>query len=294
MAVSGRISRSDRVTLPGFAHVPQHPERRPRARHARAIDSHTAGSYHIARIVTTLFGGRPASVGFTFDPAGSYAQVYRQQGVDLAFATGVMGWDLTDDRFFRALEIAASEGLDLTFDVQPLEKADHPNTVEIRLAAADGTTMFVRARSIGGGAVEITRVDGWPVVLRGSTWDVLVEVEVGAAGQVATGTGAGQVAGDIERTTVHGRGTTCCAPDVLLLIARRLDRLDTATRAALLAVPGVVRVREASPVGFVKRGRPLFETAGEMVALAEARGVSLGHIALQYEAQVLGFPSACP
>jgi L-serine dehydratase len=253
--------------------------------------SHTAGSYHIARIVTTLFGGHPASVGFTFDPAGSYAQVYRQQGVDLAFAAGVMGWDLTDDRFFRALEVAAAEGLDLTFDVQPLEKADHPNTVEIRLAAADGTTMVARARSVGGGAVEVTQVDSWPVLLRGDTWDLLVEVRAGAADKVAAVLGAGgHVAGDIERTAVHGRGATCCAPDVLLLIARRSDRLDTATRAALLAVPGVVRVREASPVAFVKRGRPLFETAGEMVALAEARGVSLGAIALQYEAQVLGVP----
>lgn len=253
--------------------------------------SHTAGSYHIARILTTLLGSRPASVAFTFDPTGSYARVYRQQGVDLAFATGVMGWDLTDERYFRALELAAAEGVVLAFGVQPLDKPDHPNAVEIRMTAAGGARFLARARSVGGGAVEVTSLDGWPLLLRGQSWDMLVEAKATAANQVAALLGARPLAGNIERVAARSQAETSCAvDDVLLLIARGLERLDLETRAALAAVPGVLGVREAAPIGFVTRGDPLFGTAAEMVALAEARQVSLGAIALAYEAQVLGIP----
>ncbi|MBE0713608.1 MAG: hypothetical protein IH583_14645, partial [Candidatus Aminicenantes bacterium] len=51
--------------------------------------SHTAGSYHIGRLVRSLLGEDAATAAFTFDPSGSYAKTYRQQGVDLALATGL-------------------------------------------------------------------------------------------------------------------------------------------------------------------------------------------------------------
>ena len=89
-----------------------------------------------------------------------------------------MGWDLTDDRFATSLERAAEAGLDIRFDVRPLAKPDHPNTVEIGLRAADGRSLAATARSIGGGAVEVVEVDGWPVRLTGYTWEALVEAPV--------------------------------------------------------------------------------------------------------------------
>ena len=60
--------------------------------------SHTAASVHIGTLARALLGEEPASAVLTFDPNGSYAQVYSQQGSDLAFATGLMGWAMTDDR----------------------------------------------------------------------------------------------------------------------------------------------------------------------------------------------------
>src|SRR5512144_1664195 len=83
--------------------------------------SHTAGSYHIARIAVDVLGTRPRRARIAFDPAGSYAQVYREQGVDRAFAVGLLGWSLTDPRFPQALERAPSAGLDVAFEVRPLK-----------------------------------------------------------------------------------------------------------------------------------------------------------------------------
>ena len=74
--------------------------------------SHTAGSYHIGKLCASLLGSRPARARVTFDGDGSYGQVYRQQGVDRAFACALLGWPLTDSRFFCALESAGGEGLD--------------------------------------------------------------------------------------------------------------------------------------------------------------------------------------
>ncbi|MGD2165628.1 MAG: hypothetical protein PVH50_08865, partial [Anaerolineae bacterium] len=47
--------------------------------------SHTAGAFRIGRIARDLLDGEPVSAEFIFDPGGSLAEVYRQQGSDLAF-----------------------------------------------------------------------------------------------------------------------------------------------------------------------------------------------------------------
>ena len=242
--------------------------------------SHTAGSYHIGTIVRGLLGAPPAAAGFAFDPAGSYSQVYRQQGVDRAFATALMGWELTDDRFAAALDLAAAAGLGIRFDVRPLAHPDHPNTVEITMRAADGRALSATARSIGGGAVEVVDVDGWPVRLTGYTWEALADAPPALADRALAALAAdGQLAGDPLRQERDGR---------VLIDVPRLAPLDAATRTALDALGPDVTLREAPPIAFVKRGRPLFESAAEMLALARERGWTLGRAALAYEAELLG------
>jgi L-serine dehydratase len=242
--------------------------------------SHTAGSYHIASTVRGLLGVAPAAAEFAFDPAGSYAQVYWQQGVDRAFATALMGWDLTDDRFAASLGHAAEAGLDIRFVARPLTRPEHPNTVEISLRGADGRALTATARSIGGGAVEVLEVDGWPVHLTGYTWEVLVETTPEAAAAVVSIVSAdGGLAAEPARID---RGAHS------LIDARRLKPLDAAARAALEALGAEARLREAPPIGFVKRGRQLFQSAAEMLALAQEKAWSLGRAGLAYEAELLG------
>jgi L-serine dehydratase len=135
--------------------------------------SHTAGSYHIGRLVRSLLGEAPARAAFTFDPNGSYAATYRQQGVDLALTAGLLGWPITDERFARALTLARRQGLRTRFEIAPLEGADHPNTVAIEVAAKSGRTLKATARSVGGGMVMVTEVDGRQMMLDGKSPAVL-------------------------------------------------------------------------------------------------------------------------
>jgi L-serine dehydratase len=241
--------------------------------------SHTAGSFHIAVLAKALLGGTPVRARFVFDPAGSYAHVYEQQGVDRAFAAGLLGWALTDDRFFDALQAARTSGLELSFSVGTIPGADHPNTVEVELVAADGGHLSLRAKSVGGGAIEIVRVGAWPVRLTGETWCVLVDTVAGSLENARTiACSDGAAAG--PESVVAGASTS-------LLVVPRAERLAADRVAQLLALPGVVAFREAPPTAFAKRGRPLFTSAREMLALAEQRGCSLGQAALAYEAGLL-------
>jgi L-serine dehydratase len=242
--------------------------------------SHTAGSYHIAVLARALVGPRLVRAKVTFDPAGSYARVYREQGVDRAFALGFLGWALTDSRFLMGLEEASTAGLALTFDVEPLDGADHPNTVDIELASADGAEARMRAKSVGGGAIEVTRVNGYEVRLAGETHSVLAEVRTGAEAEVATLVEADGAA--IGRTASQGRdGTT-------MLVVQRLSPLAPGASARIAAGPGILTLRELPPSARVKRGHPIFESAEKMVSLAQERGWSLGQVALAYESELLG------
>ena len=244
--------------------------------------SHTAGSHRIAVLAAALLGVRPVQVRLTFDPAGSYARVYRQQGSDRAFAAGFMGWPMTDDRFPDALEWTAREGIDLQFHIAPQAGSGHPNTVAIDLTAEDGRRLSLSARSIGGGAVEVTDIDGWPIRLTGETWGVFAEASADSAASLqslVTADGLGTDAPTLTRRNER-----------VLVQAHRLGPLPADARARLATTSGVAWVGESPPLAFIKRGPPLFESAADMVRLAEARSCSLGRLAAAYEAQVLGLP----
>jgi L-serine dehydratase len=247
--------------------------------------SHTAAPYYIGTLARALLGGEPAAATITFDAGGSWAEVYHQQGSDLAFAAGLMGWDLTDERFYQALDLAPNQGLDLTFTVAPLTMADHPNTVEMQLVSRGRSRLRLMAKSTGGGAITISRIEGWPIHLSGSVHEVLVAFEPGA-----------------EPWTVHDRlaqdGQILEAPRLqdhderLLLHVSRFSALVPDLLAEIKTMPGVQQVWTAPPVFFLQRGKPLFGSAAEMLAIAEDRGWSLGRTALAYEAALLGLPES--
>ena len=244
--------------------------------------SHTAAPYHIGRLARSLLGDQPLAATFTFDPGGSFAEVYRQQGSDLGFVAGLMDWPLTGEGFPNALDRAAAAGVEVVFAVQPLPEADHPNTVEIKMRSRQGRHLRLVANSIGGGAIVCTRVEDWPVDLRGDAHEVLVVLEESAEAAVRELlVGGDDVA--LHRQAQGGR---------VLLHVRHPSALGAETVAQIEALPGVRHLWTAAPIFFVQRGAPLFSSAAQMVSLAEERGCSLGKIALAYESALLGLPPA--
>jgi L-serine dehydratase len=242
--------------------------------------SHTAGSYRIGRIARSLLGEEPVSAIFSFDPEGSYAKTYKQQGADLGFAAGLMGWPITDERFPQALESAAQEGISIVFQTSPISGADHPNTVLLELAGRQGRGLSALAQSVGGGLIVFRQVEGWEVELTGKTHDLLVECDETAIPQVealfkSEEAFEGAIA-EIARGTkalVHFRGSVAVGEEAL----RQIRSLS-----------GAHRIWSVPPIFFVQRGEPLFSSAKEMITLALSRRFRLGRVALEYESRLLG------
>ncbi len=242
--------------------------------------SHTAGSYHIGRLVRSLLGEDAATASFTFDRDGSYAKTYRQQGVDLALASGLLGWPITDGRFARALAVAPERGLKLRFRIARLEKADHPNTVRMELVSKSGRELEATAKSVGGGMIALTEIDGWPVLLDGKSHEVLVLAGARQARAVERILAAdGLLAGPPVRSTKGGK---------VFLSFKRKAPVGAEARALLGQLPGIHGIWSAPPLFYIKKGEPLFLSGTEMVEAARRKRLSLGRIALAYEAGLLG------
>ena len=240
--------------------------------------SHTAAAWRISTLARNLLGEGVAEAEFTFDPWGSWGVVYDQQGSDLAFAAGLLGWSLEDARFFDALKHAPGEGVTISFRLEPLPWATHPNDVRLRLRGQQGDVLEVRGRSIGGGAIEMTAVEGVDVLLRGDSEELFVEASpFGLSPLAELLSSHGPVAHDPipARDTVLFRCTSPRTPSAELLTTLR-------------DMPEVRRIRTASPFLHVLRGRPLFESAEEACARSLEEGKRLGALARASEAQLLG------
>jgi L-serine dehydratase len=243
--------------------------------------SHTAGAFHIAVLARGLAGGEVRRVTIAFDPKGSYARTYSQQGADRAFAMGFLGKPLTDESFFTALEDAPAAGLDLKFVKRPLQRPDHPNAMEIEIGRPGRPDLVLEARSIGGGDVEITRLDGFPVSLNGAAFEILIE----AGGDVVPRL---QSALNADGALLGESAVVSAGEERFAVVARRSKAIPPEVRRNILAVLPEGVLFEAPPVYYVQTGTPLFDSAAELILLAETKGWTLGQAALEYECGLLG------
>jgi L-serine dehydratase len=238
--------------------------------------SHTAGAYRIARLARSLLGRAPRSVVCRFDPGGSMATTYRPLAVDRAFAAGLMEWDLLDERFAKALDHAPPHGIELSFEVAPFPEADHPNAFLVRMCAEGGEPLRVIAKSTGGGGVRVTGIQGHPVDISGGYYETVVEALPAPAREIVGRFGLPLDAG--------ARGGS----DPVALQLSRPQGLEPEERRWIASLPGVSHVWSADPVLLVERGEPLLSSSEQMVQLAADRDLSLGRLALEHEAQLLG------
>jgi L-serine dehydratase len=246
--------------------------------------SHTAASYRIAAAARQLLGGQPAFASFSFDRSGSYGQVYREQGGDTAFAAGLLGLPIEDDRYPAALKEARANGLEICFNVVDIPEADHPNTVLVSLKSKTGDNLELGARSIGGGMFEVTAVDGLPVRIKGEAYDILVLAEAAASERVMNRlSGASATGKPVGREASGGK---------VLLHAAADSPWAEAFLRKIRTIPGVDRVRTTFPAFYVRRGGPLLSGVEEIVSIAEERGWSLGRLALSHETGLLGMTEA--
>ncbi|MBO0959132.1 L-serine ammonia-lyase, iron-sulfur-dependent subunit beta [Neobacillus sp. MM2021_6] len=132
--------------------------------------SHTAGAARIGRVARTLFGKLPKNAVISL--YGSFAKTYKGHGTDFAIVAGLLDFDTFDERMPKSLEIAKEMGLEVEFRTEEAV-TDHPNTVKINLVDGE-TTLEIVGISIGGGTIEITELNSFPLKLSGEHPAILV------------------------------------------------------------------------------------------------------------------------
>ncbi len=134
--------------------------------------SHTAGAAVIAYLAQKMINGPLTRVTFTL--YGSFAKTYKGHGTDRALLGGIMGFSTDDMRIRDSFEIAQERNLQFTFLTNEQETEVHPNTVDITMENTFGSTMTIRGESLGGGKVQITRINQVKVLFTGEYSAVIV------------------------------------------------------------------------------------------------------------------------
>jgi L-serine dehydratase len=132
--------------------------------------SHTAGAARIGRVARTLFGKQPTKAIISL--YGSFAKTYKGHGTDFAIVAGLLDFDTFDERMPKSLELAKENGLEVIFRIEGAV-TDHPNTVKINLYDEENDLELVGI-SIGGGTIEITELNSFPLKLSGEHPAILV------------------------------------------------------------------------------------------------------------------------
>lgn len=147
--------------------------------------SHTAGAVRLGQIGRAVLGVQPQEA--LLDLHGSFAQTGRGHGTDRALVAGLLGLATDDDRIRISLDLAATAGMRIRFRAVDLGEDVHPNTVRMTLTTHERTAE-VEGASIGGGMIQITRLQGYDVLFTGEH-DALIVVAEDRPGTINAVTG---------------------------------------------------------------------------------------------------------
>ena len=119
--------------------------------------SHTAGACRLGLVAGNLMGEK--IVAAKINLFGSFLLTGRGHGTDKALVAGLLGFKTDDLRIPDSFKYAKEEGLTFEFGEARLKEAN-PNTVEFILTGESGRVLEVVGSSIGGGRINIEKIDG--------------------------------------------------------------------------------------------------------------------------------------
>lgn len=132
--------------------------------------SHTAGAARIGQVAGRILGEPLQRAHITL--YGSFAKTGKGHGTDRALVAGLMGYAPDSGSIRDALKLAEERGIPISFSLSE-EDMNHPNVAKIDAYGTVGAHVVVVGRSLGGGRVMITEIDGYPVEITGEDYTFL-------------------------------------------------------------------------------------------------------------------------
>ncbi|EIM76426.1 l-serine dehydratase, iron-sulfur-dependent, beta subunit [Nitritalea halalkaliphila LW7] len=136
--------------------------------------SHTAGVVRIGRAAVRVLGGIPEHAEITF--YNSFARTYEGHGSDRAIIGGLLDFKTDDARIKQSLDLAKEKGLVYTFKSVGNASTYHPNTVRLLLRKGDRQVEVI-GESLGGGLINISRVDGFHANFSAAAHTLIIKAE---------------------------------------------------------------------------------------------------------------------
>jgi L-serine dehydratase len=134
--------------------------------------SHCAAAHKIGRLCLDLMDGKITSLVAQYDTNGALVTTHKGQGTDMGLYSGILGYDVDDDRLQHFEKGIAEAGIQV--EVKYLDYgATHPNTYKLSIENATESHL-IEAISIGGGMIEIQKIDGASVSMAGDYFELLV------------------------------------------------------------------------------------------------------------------------
>jgi L-serine dehydratase len=134
--------------------------------------SHCAAAHRIGRLCLDLLDGKITSLVAEYDINGALVTTHKGQGTDMGLYSGILGYDVDDDRLQNFDKGIAEAGIHV--EVKYLDYgAMHPNNYKLCIENAKESHL-IEAISIGGGMIEIQKIDGASVSMAGDYFELLV------------------------------------------------------------------------------------------------------------------------
>jgi L-serine dehydratase len=134
--------------------------------------SHCAASLRIGRICRDLMDAELTDVLIEFDPKGSLATTHESQGSDMGLFGGFLGWEAYDERLVTAVDEIKAARINVNIEILDIQ-ATHPNTYKLTLTNIKETHELT-AISIGGGMIDVIKVDGNEVTMEGDYFETFI------------------------------------------------------------------------------------------------------------------------
>ncbi|BAL80633.1 L-serine ammonia-lyase, iron-sulfur-dependent subunit beta [Caldisericum exile] len=145
--------------------------------------SHTAGAVRIGKYARRIYGvERPFDL-VEIDLFNSFSESGKGHGTDLALLSGILCFNVDDERILKAFDIAHEMGINYKINFKGIDEDFPENTAKITFYNGE-TSFYIFGESIGGGLIHIFNVNGYRVSLFGRH-PVLIVVAKDVRGIVA-------------------------------------------------------------------------------------------------------------
>lgn len=134
--------------------------------------SHTAGAVRIGLMTRKLLGSQPVKAHIYLH--GSFAATGVGHGTDRALVAGLLGMQPDDEQIPVSLELAEKNGMEVVFEQKNIRDA-HPNTALLEVENAEGRTLSVQGSSIGGGRIQINKLDQMEITFTGEKPTLIIQ-----------------------------------------------------------------------------------------------------------------------